>query len=103
MIEKGSYQNIHTYTNPYTMLAEITEIDCDLVLVDMELKEMRALELSERLLKCKPNLKMVLLSEDDQGALEALQMGVRDFLIKPLTVEQLKFTEKKIGLQNSKK
>lgn len=102
MIEKGSYQNIHTYTNPYTMLSEITEIDCDLVLVDMELKEMRALELSERLLKCKPNLKMVLLSENDQGALEALQMGARDFLIKPLTVDQLKFTEKKIGLQSKK-
>lgn len=99
MIQKGSYQNIHSYTNPYMMLEEITEIDCDVVLVDMELKEMNALELSARLLKCKPGLKMVLLSESDQGALEALQMGARDFLRKPLTVERLQQTEIKIGLQ----
>jgi len=102
MIQKESYQNIHTYTNPYTLLAEITEIDCDLVLIDMELKEMRALELSARLIKCKPHIKMMLLAENDQGALEALQTGVKDFLIKPLTMERLKLSEENIGLRQRK-
>lgn len=99
MIHKGSYQSIHTYTNPYTLLSEITEIDCDLVIVDMEVQEMKALELSARLLKCRPDLHMVLLSDDANGALEALQMGARDYIIKPLTVEQLHNAEKKIGLR----
>ena len=80
------------------MLAEIAEIECNLVLVDLEMKEMNALELSSRIMKCKSNVKLVFLAKDDRCALEALQMGVTDYLIKPLTIELLQRVEKKLGL-----
>ncbi len=89
LMQNGRCQSIHTYTDSYAVLAEIIEIDCELIFIDMELKDMNPMELSARLIKCKPKIKIVMMAKDSKDALEAIQMGAVDYLIKPLNIEQV--------------
>lgn len=69
----------------------IREHDVDLVLSDIRMDGMDGLQLAERLKKEFPHIRMILISgyEDFEYARRALRAGVKDYLLKPVEIDDL--------------
>ena len=67
-----------------TALARIMAGGIDVVLLDLKLRDSRSLDGMTRILSVAPNLPIVMLAEaqDEELALEAVQRGAQDYLIK---------------------
>ena len=70
----------------------------DLVLTDIKMPEMSGLELCERLHRRNPEQKIVILSGHDEFkfAQQAIQCSVADYLLKPISLTELKAVLQKI-------
>ncbi len=64
----------------------------DLIITDIKMPEMTGLELSRKVKELYPNQKMIILSgyDDFKFAQQAIQYGVRDYLLKPISLKDLK-------------
>lgn len=82
-------------------LQEISELLPDLVITDIKMPFMDGLELSARLKRLFPRIRVVILTghNDFQFAQEAIRSGVNDYLLKPLSAEMLRETLSKIFIQ----
>ncbi len=64
----------------------------DLIITDIKMPEMTGLELSRKVKELYPNQKIMILSGYDEFkfAQQAIQYGVRDYLLKPISLDDLK-------------
>lgn len=71
----------------------------DIVTMDLIMPVMNGLEASEKILKQHPNAKIVIVSavEDKEIIDEAIKLGVKDFIIKPFDLIELRNKIKKIA------
>ncbi len=70
---------VHELTEAFAVLGRDT---VDLVLLDLNLPDSRGFETLSRLNNVAPNLPLVVLTGTDQHALQALQEGAQDYLVK---------------------
>lgn len=64
----------------------------DLIITDIKMPEMTGLELSRKVKELYPNQKIIILSgyDDFKFAQQAIQYGVRNYLLKPISLEDLR-------------
>lgn len=77
--------NVRFYLNIYSALTEITKNRCELIIIDADIPDCQAFELAAKLLKHKPNLMLVLVVDNDDYALEAMQIGALDYIVRPIS------------------
>lgn len=72
-------------------LHKLEQCPVDLIVTDIRMPVMSGLELAREVKRLKPDLDMVLLSgyEDFHYAAEAMALGIRDYLLKPVAAEKL--------------
>lgn len=83
--------NVHVqsvWTNPVDALRTFSEDDIDIVFLDMDMPEMRGLELL-KMLPPGTEKKTICLTGHEKFAIQALRAGVRNYLLKPLTASVL--------------
>ncbi|MBO1910236.1 response regulator, partial [Microvirga sp. 3-52] len=88
----GKFQDIEIvgkYTDPELALQEITDLNADVIFLDMEMGEFHGLQLAEKLIKKLPNLDIVFVTAHAQFALEAFEVFAVDYLLKPVSSERL--------------
>lgn len=70
----------------------LTHHQVDLIITDIKMPEMTGLELSHKVKELYPNQKIIILSGYDEFkfAQKAIQYGVRDYLLKPISLGDLK-------------
>lgn len=97
-----NFKNAYLYTDPYKLLVEIEKIDCDLIFLDVGIKNMCNMKFLTRLLEVRPSTPIVVLAMDKTYALEAMQIGAFDYLLKPLKKEDMQRIESKLYRMGNK-
>ncbi len=91
------FKSVRVYLDPRLALAEITENHYELVIIDSDMPDIQALGLATRLLQLKPELWLVIVADSDEYALRALQMGVLDYIVRPVEPDRLENLEEKLN------
>ena len=73
--------HIYEASNGREFLENLSFVDCDVVLMDIEMPEMNGIEATERALRIKPDLKVIVLSMVDAG--------VKGFVLKNSGIEKV--------------
>lgn len=85
----SSGHRLHLYSEPYGLLTEIDEIQCDLLIIDLDAQDTKTLDLIARARHLKQQLYIVVIADSDQYAMAAMKIGVQDFLKKPVEIQTL--------------
>lgn len=83
----GGQHNYHSYSDPYYLLTEIEQLQSDLIIIELDRNDVKGIELLARLLQIKLNIPILIVAYDNQYALEALQKGVLDYLVRPIKAQ----------------
>ena len=89
------YRNFIALRDPTQAMGLAGNRSYSFVVVDAGIQTMDPMEFVSRLLKKRPKTKIVLTADTDQYAVEALQLGVLDYLIKPIGLNQLESLRRK--------
>lgn len=95
-MDEKKIKNAYLYTDPYKLLVEIEKIDCDLIFLDIGIKAMVITKFLTRLIQVRPRAQIVILAMDKTYALEAMQIGALDYVLKPLKKEDIQRIESKL-------
>ncbi len=79
------------------LLAWISENPLDAVFLDIEMPGKSGMQLAEELHEIKPDLSVVFVTAFSQYAVEAFELSVSDYLMKPVTKERLRKTLDRIN------
>lgn len=84
---------VHAFSNAEGALIEIESerIECDVVISDLKLPQMSGMEFIKRVRKSKLSLPIILMTSEGsvETAVEAIEAGAYDFVLKPLHIPQL--------------
>lgn len=84
---------VHAFNNAEEALIEIesSRIECDVVISDLKLPAMSGMEFIKRIRKTKFALPIILMTSEGsvETAVEAIESGSYDFVLKPLHIPQL--------------
>jgi two-component system response regulator YesN len=77
----------------------VTRQHVDLVLTDIHMDGMDGLELAKGLKELLPQIRIIILSgyDDFEYARQALRLGIEDYLLKPVNIEELMAMVQSIG------
>ena len=77
----------------------------DIVVLDINMPEMNGLDAFKQIKQIQPDTGCVIISaeKDSETLREAMSIGIRDYLFKPFTVDQLEQAIKKVSVQLAKK
>jgi len=83
----------------------LEETSYDLILTELILPDFDGLTLISKIKKLKPQIQVVILTEiaNVEKAASALKLGIRDYLVKPISDEKLKSSLKKIVIHVEQK
>ena len=84
-------QHIYEASNGSDFLESLSYIDCDVVLMDIEMPEMNGIEATEAAKRLKPELKVIALSMygDEQYYYKMVNAGVNGFVLKSSGIENV--------------
>lgn len=88
----GKYNNLSFYYDDGQTLLDTI----DVIFLDIEMAGMSGLELAEKLLETNPSLSIVFVTAYNEYAVDAFALHVLDYLMKPVQVERLRQTVKRI-------
>lgn len=90
LLENEGYETV-AETSPRRALAKLAQEKFDLVLTDITMAEMNGLDLCAKMLELRPLLAVILVTgrASMDAAIQALRLGARDFLTKPVEVDAL--------------
>jgi len=93
---------VETIGSPLRALERLAKSDFDLVLTDLRMPELDGVELVRRVQEAEPGLPIVLVSAHGsvKSAVDAMQAGARDFMMKPVTPEALGIVLDRIDATN---
>jgi DNA-binding NtrC family response regulator len=88
----GPDLQVHTATDPAQGLALAWRFRPDVVIVDLAMPGMSGLEVLDAISERLPQTDVVLLTGNDsaQSAVEAIQRGAADYLVKPISLKELR-------------
>ncbi len=103
--ERLGFEVIGVYPNALEALEVLRKTTVDVVLTDIKMPQMSGLELIEQAKKYNPQIRSIVISgySEFELAQKALQLGVDDYLLKPLGQERINttFSNLKLSLDNS--
>ena len=84
-------QHIYEASNGKEFVENLSFVDCDVVLMDIEMPEMNGVEATELALRMKPDLKIIVLSMygDEQYYYKMVDSGVKGFVLKNSGIEKV--------------
>ncbi|SFG15371.1 two component transcriptional regulator, LytTR family [Desulfotomaculum arcticum] len=94
--ELDDIQLVGTAENAVDTLRLVKERDPDLALLDIELPDMKGIELAEKIQKLKPDLYIVFITAHQEYSLEAYQLYAYDYILKPIDKDRVKNTVRRI-------
>jgi len=77
---------------PGNAISAITELKPELVFIDMDSAKMNGFEFVDELNSMIDHPSLIFISSNVQNAMKAIKLGVFDFLVKPIDLEELKET-----------
>src|SRR4051812_18870927 len=82
---------VETRTNPAAALAEFSELDPDVAVVDLQMPELGGLDVLKAISTANPECHVILLTGNPtiDSAIEAVKLGARDYLQKPIDFGRL--------------
>lgn len=80
--ETDSLTLLKYFENPTLVLKELSELDIDIIFLDVEMPQMNGIEFLE---KSKPVAEVILLSSSRKYATDGFDYDVADFLLKPIS------------------
>jgi DNA-binding NtrC family response regulator len=94
IISEETDHEVFTETNPFSALELFKEVPFDLVLTDLKMPKMDGIKLLEEFKKIRPMVFVVILTAfaTVETAVEAIQKGAYDYLIKPFRRERISLT-----------
>lgn len=96
---------VGTAENTSDTIALIREQSPDLAFLDIELPDMKGIELAEKLREIKPDIEIVFITAHQEYSLDAFKLYASDYILKPIDEERVKSTFRRIHkmLETSKK
>ncbi len=96
-ILKKHFTSIITFSNGADALNHISSNDTDVVLVDLKMPGISGHELIEKIVQLQKDIVIVVITAyvSIENAIEAMQKGASDFLPKPFTPDELRFSIRK--------
>lgn len=83
---------VDTFEDAKEGLRFILENELDLAFVQIEMPKLSGLEIAEEMSKRSTDVQVVLISDHSHYAIKALKISVFDYLLKPLSIDELKVT-----------
>lgn len=82
---------IYEASNGREFIENLSFVDCDVVLMDIEMPEMNGVEATEKALQMRPDLKIIVLSMygDEQYYYKMVDAGVKGFVLKNSGIEKV--------------
>lgn len=98
IIEDNTDYGVETTNNPSEGLKMIIQEDYDLVISDLKMPGMDAIELYDEVKEIKPELPMIIITAYGslETAEEAMKKGVADFIAKPFRKDNILFTIRRV-------
>jgi Response regulator containing CheY-like receiver and SARP domains len=78
------------YTNPLKAFDDIIKFKPDVVFLDVNMPQIRGLDLGSCILEASPNTNLIFVTAYDMYAVEAFELNALDYLLKPISAERLK-------------
>jgi two-component system, NtrC family, response regulator AtoC len=90
LFENKGYQPV-TATNGLKALEQIREDEPDMVITDIRMPEMDGMQLLTELSKRYPHIPVIMITAHGtiEAAVEAIKMGARDYILKPLRLDEI--------------
>ena len=84
-------QHVYEASSGKEFIENLNLVDCDVVLMDIEMPEMNGIEATELALRLKPDLKIIVLSMygDEQYYYKMVDAGVKGFVLKNSGIEKV--------------
>ncbi|GBF75628.1 hypothetical protein PA598K_04047 [Paenibacillus sp. 598K] len=87
---------VGAYTDSHELLAEMEQLQPDVLFLDIEMPEVDGLELAERLLSMGGGFEIVFVTAYRQYAVEAFRVEALDYLLKPVEPELLQLSLERV-------
>lgn len=88
---------VGTYTDPQRALAEVQEINPQVVFLDINMPQLQGVDLASLLLERCPQIEIVFVTAHDQYAVDAFELHALDYLLKPVGAERLSRTVQRLA------
>lgn len=91
ILEKQGHEVVADASNGREAIESYVEVKPDIVIMDITMPEVNGLQALKKILEIDPNAKVLMCSALGQQHLivEAIEMGAKDFIVKPFTPERL--------------
>lgn len=83
---------LQTFLDANEALKFILENELDLIFVQIEMSKLSGLEIAKEIAKRNRNAKIILISDHTHYAIKALKIAVFDYILKPISIDELKET-----------
>lgn len=90
--EVNSLNLIADYKKASNCLEDIKEVEVDVLLLDIEMPGYTGLELARKLFEIDESIDIIFVTAYDSYAVEAFELNVLDYLLKPITEERFQQT-----------
>ena len=82
---------VEAFDRPEEFLFQLSEVECDLILLDWHMPIVNGYEVLKRIRLQKPNIPVVMITGEfiENNLIDALDMGAEDFVVKPVSNAEL--------------
>ena len=96
-------RHIYEASNGREFVENLSFVDCDVVLMDIEMPEMNGIDATIEAMKMKPNLKIIVLSMygDEQYYYKMIDAGAKGFLLKTSGIDKVVTEELLVNILNN--
>ena len=93
-------RHIYEASNGREFIENLSFVDCDVVLMDIEMPEMNGIDATIEAMKMKPNLKIIVLSMygDEQYYYKMIDAGAKGFLLKNSGIDKVVTAIQKVAV-----
>jgi DNA-binding NtrC family response regulator len=90
LLEQHGYRS-RSFSNVSESLEQIKSNDCDLILTDLKIDDVNAIEILKAVKQLNPNVEVIVFAEygSIESAVEVMKLGAFDYMLKPVDSEEL--------------
>jgi two-component system, LytTR family, response regulator len=96
LAESGEFETCHAFLNPVEAYEFVKTNPIHVAFVDLFMPEMNGFRLSSLLHDLDASIEVLLVTANDDDAIQAFEMGAVDYFIKPVTAQRMSKTLDKI-------